>query len=192
MSLPPRYAGPRFSATRGTPAYLASCLRAPATDRPAMDLAVTRSDLSMDHGPDKKCRASGDLFRARAVDFRTAGPVPASPRSNRSGGLFEEFLSHRRWIKSEEKEFFSRRRRWIKSGALLSLRILYINRSMQAPKTPIPLDDRATNPHTPIHRLPFNFYLYTVDVEYVSWFGYKRSSKHTYPIHTTTGTLFLF
>lgn len=37
--------------------YLASCLRAPAaaTDRPAMDLAVTRSDLSMDHGPDKKC-----------------------------------------------------------------------------------------------------------------------------------------
>lgn len=72
--------------------------------------------------------ASGDLFRARAVDFRTAGPVPASPRSNRSGGLFEEFFSHRRWIKSEEKEFFSRRRRCMdqigsfpKSGALLTM-----------------------------------------------------------------------
>lgn len=82
--------------------------------------------------------ASGDLFRARAVDFRTAGPVPASPRSNRSGGLFEEFLSHRRWIKSEEKEFFSRR---LVDGSNRELcflldRILYINRSMQAPKTP--------------------------------------------------------
>lgn len=60
MSLPPRYAGPRFSATRGTPTYLASCRRAPAaaTDLPggrSMDLAVTRSE-SMDHGPDdKKC-----------------------------------------------------------------------------------------------------------------------------------------
>jgi hypothetical protein len=60
VSLPPRYAGPRFSATRGTPTYLASCRRAPAaaTDLPggrSMDLAVTRSE-SMDHGPDdKKC-----------------------------------------------------------------------------------------------------------------------------------------
>lgn len=121
------------------------------------------------------------MFRARAVDFRTAGPVPASPRSNRSGGLFEEFFSHR-WIKSEEKEFFSRRRRWIKSGALLSLRILYIiNRSMQAPKTPITrwMIEQAVHTHLSTGYLPVLVRLQKVKQAHV-------------PIHTTTGTHFFY